>query len=88
MRQPQKMVKRTQTIRRLLPTNCLSVFNHFVRLPLKGLTIAVRILPFKNKKEKWLLYDVSFIFFPGEKSLDFVCVSFLSSDSSFINLEE
>ena len=23
------MVKRTQTIRRLLPTNCLSVFGHF-----------------------------------------------------------
>ena len=32
------MVKHTQTIRRLLPTNCLSVFDHFVRLVLKGLT--------------------------------------------------
>ena len=32
------MVKQTQTIRRLLPTNCLSVFNHFVGLTLKGLT--------------------------------------------------
>ena len=31
------MVKYTQTIRRLLPTNCLSVFDHFVGLPLKGL---------------------------------------------------
>ena len=31
------MVKRTQTIRRLLPTNCLSVFDHFVKLTLKGL---------------------------------------------------
>ena len=29
------MVKHTQTIRRLLPTNCLSVFDHFVRLALK-----------------------------------------------------
>ena len=27
----------TQTIRRLLPTNCLSVFDHFVRLALKEL---------------------------------------------------
>ena len=32
------MVKHTQTIRRLLPTNCLSVFDHFVALALKGLT--------------------------------------------------
>ena len=37
-RQPHKMVKRTQTFRRLLPTNCLSVFDHFVGLALKGLT--------------------------------------------------
>ena len=29
---PDKMVKRTQTIRRLLPTNCLNVFDHFVGL--------------------------------------------------------
>ena len=31
------MIKHTQTIRRLLPTNCLSVFDHFVGLALKGL---------------------------------------------------
>ena len=36
-RQPHKLVKHTQTICRLLPTNCLSVFDHFVGLPLKGL---------------------------------------------------
>ena len=36
--QSHKMVKHTQTIRRLLPTNCLSVFDHFVGLTLKGLT--------------------------------------------------
>ena len=35
--QPHKMIKHTQKIRRLLPTNCLSVFDHFVRLALKGL---------------------------------------------------
>ena len=35
------MVKHTQTIRRQkLPTNCLSVFDHFVRLALKGLILA------------------------------------------------
>ena len=32
------MVKHTKTIRRLLSTNCLSVFDHFVLLALKGLT--------------------------------------------------
>ena len=31
------MVKHTQTIRRLLPTNCLGVFDHIVGLTLKGL---------------------------------------------------
>ena len=31
------MVKHTQTIRRLLPTNYLSVFDHFVDLVLKRL---------------------------------------------------
>ena len=32
------MGKHTQTIRRFLLTNCLSVFDHFVELPLKGLS--------------------------------------------------
>ena len=31
------MVKHTQTIRRQKPTNCLSVFEHFVGLALEGL---------------------------------------------------
>ena len=33
------MVKHTQTIRRMLLTNCLSVFHHFVELALKGLRL-------------------------------------------------
>ena len=37
------MVKHTQTIRQLLPTNCLSVFNHLVGLALKGLNIIILI---------------------------------------------
>ena len=32
------MVKHTQTIHRMLPTNCLSVFDHFVGLAVKELT--------------------------------------------------
>ena len=34
------MVRPTQTIRRLLPMNCLSVFDHFVGLVLKGLRLS------------------------------------------------
>ena len=36
---PHEMVKHTQTIRRLLQTNCLSVFDHFVGLALKELKV-------------------------------------------------
>ena len=35
--QSHKMVKHTQTIRRQEPTKCLSAFDHFVGLALKGL---------------------------------------------------
>ena len=35
------MVKHTQTIRLILPTNCLSLFDHFVGLTLKGLKLIV-----------------------------------------------
>ena len=38
-RQPHKIVKHTQIIRRQEPTNCLSVFDHSVGLALKGLNI-------------------------------------------------
>ena len=36
------MVKHIQTIRRQKPTNCLSVFDHFVGLALKGLIFCLR----------------------------------------------
>ena len=36
-RQSHKMVKHTQKFGRQQPTNCLTVFNHFVGLVLKGL---------------------------------------------------
>ena len=40
-RQPHKMVKHAQTIRWQQPTNCLSVFDHFLGLALKGLTLNI-----------------------------------------------
>ena len=39
-----KMVKHTQKIRQLLPTNCLSVLDHFVKLALKGLSKITKAL--------------------------------------------
>ena len=38
------MVKHTHTIRWLLLTNCLSVFDYFVGLVLKGLKISGKIM--------------------------------------------
>ena len=37
------MVKQFQIIHRQKPTNCLSVFDHFVGLVHKGLTVRIRI---------------------------------------------
>ena len=50
------MVKHTQTIRRQQPTNCLSVFIHFVRLALKGIK---SILMFKRSKAIWNTFSDS-----------------------------
>ena len=40
-RQPYKVVKQTQTVRWLLPTNSLSVFDHFVDFMLTGLMVLI-----------------------------------------------
>ena len=47
------MVKHTQIIRRYQPTNCLSVFDHFVLLALKGLNAYGPLL--------WISEVVSFV---------------------------
>ena len=52
------MVKHTQTILRQQPTNCLSVFDHFVGLALKGLK-GYPINPF---------HDTSHFLYPLETS--------------------
>ena len=49
------MVKHTQTIRRQQPTDCSSVFDHFVKLALKGL-ISLYNSAFGE------LYEVLFLF--------------------------
>ena len=49
------MVKHTQTFRRLLSTNCLSIFDHFVGLALKRFTY---LLLFSRELEDVLLSHV------------------------------
>ena len=48
------MVKHIQTIRRLLPTNCLCVFDHFLRLSLEGLMITWNIFNLLGVLLFWL----------------------------------
>ena len=50
------MVKHTQAIRRLLPMNYLSVFDHFVGLALKGLKQAFSL-------KGYCLFRFFFLFF-------------------------
>ena len=55
-RQPHKMAKHTQAIRRQQQTSCLSVFDHFVRLALKGLSSITTLRVFVNiiyVSKKW-----------------------------------
>ena len=56
-RQPHKMVKHTQTIRQMLPTSFLSLFDHFVGLALKWLNEKKIDLHVYASKSKKLLYD-------------------------------
>ena len=53
------MVKHTQTIRRLLVINCLSVFDHFVGLALKGLITIIGIWK-TCRQRKFEYFVVSF----------------------------
>ena len=54
------MVKHTQTIRQQQPTNCLSVFNHFVGLALKVLTLSM----FLQQNNTYRSYDLNHYLFP------------------------
>ena len=56
------MVKDTQTIRWLLPTDCLSAFNHFGGLALQGLSV--------NDIENWCKHFWTSLMFSRYESLD------------------
>ena len=72
------MVKHTQTICRLLPTNCLSVFDHFVGLALNELNCVLEILKMtwcvavgccNNSFKKNIIKGISFYQLPKNKNL-------------------
>ena len=44
----------TQTIRQLLPTDCLSIFDHFVELGFKGLNVIVFV--YNGLKQSLILF--------------------------------
>ena len=46
-----KMVKHTHTFRRLLPMNCFSMFDHFVRLALRGISCKILFAAMRNQSE-------------------------------------
>ena len=50
------MVKHTYTIRRVLPTNCLSVFDHVMGLALKGLRDILSNMSMSNMSNKYLQF--------------------------------
>ena len=52
MRQPRKMVKNTQKIRRLLPTNCFSVFHHFAELAFNGFNKYLQMIGIHEKQQR------------------------------------
>ena len=74
---PNKMFKHIQTICRFLPTNCLSMFDHFVGLVLKGLTkiLSMILIIWKKTKTKKLSSHLSQVAHENmKKSISFVKV--------------
>ena len=83
------MGKHTQTIRRQQPTNCLSVFDHFVNLALKGLkTFNEIVLDFLPVESKTNILYVNFNF-TGNLPLGFgrYCVKYSQNPLFFTFLE-
>ena len=78
------MVKHIQTIRRLLPTNCLSVFDHFLRLALKELKLVrkkwLKISNMNKKSEKFSNFQ-AWLMFPPKK---FISTLFTFSNIHYI----
>ena len=70
------MVKHAQTIRRQQPTNCFSVFDHFVGLALKGLTLSLRHYIITSKKYFFITESIKVFWFAS------LIICFISSSSS------
>ena len=53
------MIKRAQTIRRQKPANCLSVFDHFVGLVLKGFSLSLKVIFAKTLEKLKITFSTS-----------------------------
>ena len=74
------MVKHTQTIRRLLPTKCLSVFDHFVGLGLKGLKTARLLFIFSTRLQVSTLFNKSIMITKEAKQdLPYISISTINT---------
>ena len=73
-RRHHKMVKHTQIIRRQQPNNCLSVFDHYLGLALKGFILIVS--PSETHSGKFLWKHIYLNLFISELFAS-VCFSFL-----------
>ena len=77
LRQPHKMVKHTQTIRRPLRANCLNVLDHFVGLALKELKIpsgnSLKVMSRKAKKNMSKQSDNYIMYFKTRIKVPLIC---------------
>ena len=79
------MVKHTQTIRRLLQTNFLSLFDHFVKLRLKGLKLQWSS-NFIINEHWWLVFTPFFCHWNSFCSTDFTMTTSFNPVMSSIGL--
>ena len=81
------MVKHTQTIRRLLPTNSLSMFDYFVGLTLKGIHFTRFVALQKTHKAWWVTNQNIFANESNTKKLETLGIQdILNIDSIKVNI--
>ena len=80
------MIKHTQTIRGLLPTNCLSVFDHFMELALQAISDQCSISTFPNTIE--MEYWLKMVTDPKTMLTDVVPVSLLLTVNMHLTTEQ
>ena len=76
------MIQHTQTIRQQQPTNCLSVFDHFVGLALKELTKVKK--HFLNNELMCLVHYISRVKYFPENNFQILSLSIQKNDQNIL----